>query len=372
MKRLLAVLAALGVMVGVGSSAMCASPDFVDLCRHDFFTAEIYVPAGQEHTSAQYDVGEDGKAGFLIVNYETLSKGRLRTLVNYYIETGYELYSVTLDGENVWDARIHERYIVLDEDASVDHTIQVTYRNICYSNQVIPLRYAFYSALYPTDWFHDCVNWGISNGLEDILINSPQAAITRGQFAMYIRIMKRVVNEHGLTAEEQDIVDTECAGMSLDDAKTYLTQIDEEWCQKRYVNEYPQTSVWQRSELIYVTKSGYMEGEPAANGLLKFRPYDSMTRAEMMTVLYRVMGEPEYGPLTEEQAAKTEDAADWALAALGYFLSVDAIHGNENGDLDLDGTVTRAEALQFIYNLCKTEDTREEQNKLFPNIVYSE
>lgn len=81
----------------------------------------------------------------------------------------------------------------------------------------------------------------------------------------------------------------------------------------------------------------------ASGDIDDFRPDDACTRAEAVTFLWRMQGEPK-----SEQASDYDDAPEWSKNAIAWAVSVGAV--DEGSDLNPNGVCTRA---VFASMLCR-------------------
>ena len=77
------------------------------------------------------------------------------------------------------------------------------------------------------------------------------------------------------------------------------------------------------------------------NGL--YRPDDSMTRAEMVTMLWRAMGEP--------KPTKADLTQDWYKDAVAWAEEQNVVNGIGNGKFGPDGNVTREQLAAILHRL---------------------
>lgn len=89
------------------------------------------------------------------------------------------------------------------------------------------------------------------------------------------------------------------------------------------------------------------------NGL--YRPDDSMTRAEMVTMLWRAMGEPK--PV--KAASFTDLTQDWYKDAVAWAEEQKVVNGIGNGKFGPDGNVTREQLAAILHRLAGGATTME-------------
>lgn len=102
---------------------------------------------------------------------------------------------------------------------------------------------------------------------------------------------------------------------------------------------YYAASIWARA-------SGIAVGEPDG----RFRPYDTVTREECVSLLYRFRGSPSI----EQTTLPFSDAAtvsSWAQAAMGWAYQTGILYGNTEGTCTPLAAVTRAETAALLLRL---------------------
>lgn len=81
------------------------------------------------------------------------------------------------------------------------------------------------------------------------------------------------------------------------------------------------------------------------NGL--YRPDDGMTRAEMVTILWRAMGEPK----PTKTASFTDLTQEWYKDAVAWAEEQSVVNGIAAGKFDPDGNVTREQLATILHRL---------------------
>ena len=81
------------------------------------------------------------------------------------------------------------------------------------------------------------------------------------------------------------------------------------------------------------------------NGM--YRPDDSMTRAEMVTILWRAMGKPQ----PSSAATFTDLTQDWYKDAVAWAEENKVVNGVEPGKFSPDGNVTREQLAAVLFRL---------------------
>ncbi|MDO5397311.1 MAG: S-layer homology domain-containing protein [bacterium] len=109
--------------------------------------------------------------------------------------------------------------------------------------------------------------------------------------------------------------------------------------------------LWAQNAVKAVYKSGIMNGRSDDNGITyRFDPYASITRAEAMTVLGRLI------PEMPEKTLDFADAADiplWARASMGRLYYRGIIQGYSDNTILPSNNVKRAEAVTMLNNMEK-------------------
>jgi len=98
---------------------------------------------------------------------------------------------------------------------------------------------------------------------------------------------------------------------------------------------------WSYTDIMYVTEKGLMNGTTAD----KFAPAETMTRAMVVTVLYRLQGEPAINFTTKFTDVK---AGKWYSDAVTWAAENDVVNGVGDGKFDPMGTITREQLATII------------------------
>ncbi len=94
--------------------------------------------------------------------------------------------------------------------------------------------------------------------------------------------------------------------------------------------------IWQAASLKLV--EGYNN---------RYRPDDTMTRAELVTILWRAMGEPQ----PAKAATFTDLTQDWYCTAIAWAEENQLVNGVGNGKFDPQGTLTRQQTVTILHRL---------------------
>lgn len=100
----------------------------------------------------------------------------------------------------------------------------------------------------------------------------------------------------------------------------------------------------------------------AANGIAmgddgSFRPYDSITRQEVVVILNRYLtwSEIELAKAGNPQFADLDDSSFWAIDSMRWAAETGILNGDDEGRLNPHDTSTRAQIAQIFYNLSRLQ-----------------
>ena len=112
--------------------------------------------------------------------------------------------------------------------------------------------------------------------------------------------------------------------------------------------------VWYTEAVRWAFSTGVVNGMTATT----FAPMESITRQQLVTMLYRYAQLKEYdttmGGMAVREYDDFESIADWALAAVDWAVNAQLMNGRGNNMLVPEGTATRAEAAKLLMVFCKT------------------
>ncbi|MGE4284802.1 MAG: S-layer homology domain-containing protein, partial [Clostridia bacterium] len=176
-----------------------------------------------------------------------------------------------------------------------------------------------FSDVDSSDWYHDAVTFvaarGITTGTSSNVFGANEK-LTRGQF------MVMLMRAYGIEADENPMDNFDDAG------NTYYTNY-----------------------LAAAKRLSITDGI----GDNLFAPDSEISRQDMFTLMYRTLDV--IGELPVESSSKTiadfsdsGEVSSYAQQAMNAFVKADAISGC-NGTLDPNGTSTRAQIVQVLYNL---------------------
>lgn len=95
----------------------------------------------------------------------------------------------------------------------------------------------------------------------------------------------------------------------------------------------------------YILKAAERKLVQGYNGF--YRPNDRMTRAELVTILWRAMGEPE----PAKEATFTDLTQDWYKDAVAWAEETSVVNGIGNGKFGPDGNVTREQLATILHRM---------------------
>lgn len=104
---------------------------------------------------------------------------------------------------------------------------------------------------------------------------------------------------------------------------------------------------WYAGAVAYVKEAGLMEGVGGG----EFRPKETMTRAQLVTTLWRLSGSPEAE--LSEQFADVADSA-WYAQAIAWAVMSGVAEGRDEQTFDPSAPVSRQEFAAFLYRYCQS------------------
>ena len=108
---------------------------------------------------------------------------------------------------------------------------------------------------------------------------------------------------------------------------------------------------WYTDGVIWAEENGVTTG--CGDG--RFGPNDAITREQLAVMLYRGFGNTAEGTGQTLDFSDADKVSDWALDAVRWAVSEGILNGRGGGTLDPQGEATRAEAAQMLMNLCINE-----------------
>ena len=140
---------------------------------------------------------------------------------------------------------------------------------------------------------------------------------------------------------------------------SYTETIAEIACPSAAYTDVPAYGNWAHAGIDYCVANGLMNGMSAN----RFDPKGTLTRAQLVTILYRVAGQPE--PTTS--GTFTDLTANWYKKAVEWAAANGIVKGYPDGTFRPDEAITREQIATILYRF--DEATKAEENKLagFPD-----
>ena len=130
-------------------------------------------------------------------------------------------------------------------------------------------------------------------------------------------------------------------------------------CPSAKLTDVPQ-NVWYHTAVDFMVMHELMLG--VSEG--RFAPESAMTRAQLVTVLYRIAGEPE----TDGTHGFTDVAnGTWYSDAIAWAAQNGVVNGIGNNKFDPDGYVTREQIATILFRYMKFEPVAEDKLGAFPD-----
>lgn len=272
-------------------------------------TAPIVITA--TCTSGGRLTTEDGKT-----NEVTVERGTDITFVAQ-ANDGYELKELLVDGVNYNYTDVHTFRDVME-----DHTIHAVFQRIgapsystCDHGTSCPLN--SYSDLNTSEWYHDAIHYCVDNVVMGGTGSSkfyPRRNTTRAELAVSL------YNHEGRPP---------VAGSGL------------------LPNTYSDVKAgeWHYQAIEWATKEGILAGY--GNG--KFRPNQSVTREQLVAIIWRHAGSPKPRSTTL-RFYDASSVSGYAWEAMCWATEQGILQGRSSGYLVPKGTATRAEVAQMLKN----------------------
>lgn len=167
--------------------------------------------------------------------------------------------------------------------------------------------------------YYDAILWGYYNGVVKGTNNaqtlfSPEATCTRAQIVTFLYRAEKASPVTGVTNPFTDV--------SATADKDYYDAI------------------------MWAVKNGIVEGTSATT----FDPYATCTRAQIVTMLYRLEGEP----AVTNKTVFTDLTDNWYINAVNWAFNLGIAQGTGNGAFSPDAPCTRAQTITFIYRYYNT------------------
>ena len=125
-----------------------------------------------------------------------------------------------------------------------------------------------------------------------------------------------------------------------------------------YFSDMPEDGL-SATAIVWAGEKGIISGY--SNG--KFGPYDSLTREQMVTILYNAAGRPATSTAALAQFSDRGQVADYAVNAFAWAISNHVVSGTSNTTLSPQGTATRAQMAVIL-----TSYLEDVQGFVFPEV----
>ncbi len=133
------------------------------------------------------------------------------------------------------------------------------------------------------------------------------------------------------------------AAETVTDVEKALDNIlDQLTCPSKHFIDVPAEGYWAHEGIDYCVRNGFMQGYSAT----KFVPEDVLTRAQLVTILYRVVGQPE---VTISGMFDDVPAGMWYTEAIEWAATNDIVNGKKEGVFDPMGQITREQIAAILY-----------------------
>lgn len=167
--------------------------------------------------------------------------------------------------------------------------------------------------------YYDAILWGYYNGVvkgtnDAQTLFSPDATCTRAQIVTFLYRAEKASPVTGVANPFTDV--------SATADKDYYDAI------------------------MWAVKNGIVEGTSATT----FDPYATCTRAQIVTMLYRLEGKP----AVTNKTVFTDLTDDWYISAVNWAFNLGIAQGTGNGAFSPDEPCTRAQTITFIYRYYNT------------------
>lgn len=142
---------------------------------------------------------------------------------------------------------------------------------------------------------------------------------------------------------------------------SYTEVVDELGCPSAMFSDVEPLGHWSHAGIDYCVANDLMNGFPDST----FRPNGDLTRAQLVTILYRVEGEPEatYADGTFADVAAT----DWFAAAVAWAAENGVVEGYPDGTFRPDKAITREQIATILYRMEGAPETAENALNGFPD-----
>ncbi len=288
----------------------------------------IEVSAGGYAVSINVNVTA-GKNSYTDIGFENPSAGQVKITFSNSDGVSVNAENITLkvDGTDA-EAVLENNCINLVFNDSMMHKINVAVKNnadLCtaayytLNGNEYEDKFADVSSHWARPYITYMNGQGVVNGteLDGKMYFNPSSSITRAEFAVMIANMLKI-----------DIKEYSGKELELNDAASIPN--------------------WAVNHIKALSELNIMQGRADASGS-SFDPYASLTRAEAVTVLSRVLN----GEFKTAEAAFTDSVSipEWAREGFNKLYSLRIISGYEDGSAKPLNTINRAEAIKLVYEI---------------------
>ena len=265
---------------------------------------------------------------------------RIGTQITVAVQEGYE-YSIDgttwvkdedKDGKIVFDKLDNYKdYIISYRLCATNTSFASSVKTVAVAASCSTEECSYYSDVKADEWYHPAVDYvtqvGIMQGKGNKIFE-PDVTLTRAEMAQILYNYEKNVVKGGKEPEN---------------GKTTITFSD------------VKSGEWYEKAIAWASSNDIIEGDGVWDGNT-FRPDDSVSREEMVTMLYRYM--VDYLGRTDFPQAATgnpdwksfqdyENVADWAETAFAWAVHYGIIEGDD-GNLNPQSTATRAQAAKIV------------------------
>lgn len=142
------------------------------------------------------------------------------------------------------------------------------------------------------------------------------------------------------------------------DTYTKIIPLNSNNCPSKTLNDVDR-SQWYHKAIDFVVSNGYMKGTEQT----KFEPNATMTRAMLVTALYRVAGMPD----TTAKHPFTDLRDDWYYDAVTWAYENDIVNGTTLTTFSPEAPVTREQLATILYRYAEAVPAKQEKLSAFPD-----
>ncbi len=192
---------------------------------------------------------------------------------------------------------------------------------------------------------HDYVNYICICGQIDLAgaAEEAKAALTGAAGTNPSEAVKAVAETYAAKLDQAETL-AEIAEIKAEALEKIAQQQKEEAdnCPSRRFTDMPAHGNWVHEGIDYCVAAGLMNGMSETT----FEPYGSLTRAQLVTILYRIAGTPE---VTFTRLFSDVKADDWFADAVIWAAGNGIVNGTGRGRFEPNGTITREQIATMLY-----------------------